>query len=122
MSDDLDQISEPQFTSFIPLTILLAALIIWVGYSDYSLNQQRSGLNQQITAATPALLEAQNYRQHYLSLISDLNQTAQSDDVAKAIMNDALRQGLITEAIRAGLIHVQQGTNNAPTAPAPTGT
>jgi hypothetical protein len=113
MSDDFDHGSEPTFTSFIPLTILLAGFIIWFGFQDYELNAQRSGLNKEFQAAVPTIGEAQQINQRYVALMKDLVTTAQKDDAAKAIVNDA---------IKAGLIHVQQNPTNsdaAPAAPAP---
>jgi len=118
MPDDFDHSSEPTFTSFIPLTILLSGFIIWFCFQDYELNAQRSALNKQFDASKQTLLEAQNIDQRYLALIKDLNTTAQNDDYAKAILNDALKGGLISDAVRAGLLQIQQNPTNSDSAPA----
>jgi hypothetical protein len=109
MSDEFDHSSDSTFTSFIPLTIALTGFIIWFGFQDYELNAQRSGLNRQFQAAVPTISEAQQINQRYVALMKDLVQTAQKDDAAKAIVNDA---------IKAGLIHVQPNATNADAAPA----
>ena len=120
MSDEFDSTTEPTFTSFIPLTILLGGFLIWFGFQDYELNAQRDGLNRQFQAAVPTIGEAQQINQRYLALIKDLTATAKTDDAAKAIFNDAMKDGLINDAIRVGLIHVQQNdTNSAGTPAAP---
>ena len=120
MSEEFDSLPETAFTSFIPLAILLGGFIIWFGFQDYELNAQRSGLNRQFQAAVPTIGEAQQINQRYLALIKDLNNTAKTDDAAKAIFSDALKDGLINDAVRVGLIHVQQSdTNSAGTPAAP---
>jgi hypothetical protein len=116
MSDEFDHSSEPRFSSFIPLTIALGALIVWFLFQDYELNSQRSALNRNIAAAQPTVAEAIQVSQRYVALMKDLVKTAQTDDAAKTIVNDA---------IKAGLIRVQpNATNgtNTPAAPADSGT
>jgi hypothetical protein len=113
MSDEFDPNSEPRFTSFIPLTIALSGFIIWFLFQDYGLNAQRSALNRNFQAALPTISEAQQVSQRYVSLMRDLVKTAQTDDAAKTIVNDA---------IKAGLIRVQPNANAAPDASAPTST
>ena len=117
MSEEFDHSSEPHFTSFIPLTILLSGVIIWFGFQDYVLNEQRSALNHNFQAAMPTIGEAQQVSQRYVNLMKDLVKTAQTDEAAKSIVNDA---------IKAGLIRVQPNatTGDATTAPpaAATGT
>jgi hypothetical protein len=118
MSDEFDHSSEPRFTSFIPLTIALGAFIIWFLIQDYELNAQRSNLRRNIAAAQPTVQEAIQVSQRYVALMKDLVKTAQTDDAAKSIVNDA---------IKAGLIRVQPNATNgeatpAPPAPAPAST
>jgi hypothetical protein len=111
MSEEFDPSIEPRFTSFIPLTILLTGLIIWLGFQDYMLNKQRSALTQNFQNAVPTISEAQNVSQRYVDLMKDLVNTAKDDDAAKTIVNDA---------IKAGLIRVQpNATNSAETPAAP---
>ena len=113
MSDEFDHSSEPRFTSFIPLAIVLSAFIVWFLLQDYELNAQRSNLNRNIAAAQPTVDEAVQVSQRYVALMKDLVKTAQTDDAAKTIVNDA---------IKAGLIRVQPNATTAagtPAAPAP---
>jgi len=116
MSDDFDHSSEPRFSSFVPLAILLTAFIIWFGFQDIELNAQRSALNSNISKAQPTVDEAGQVSQRYVALMKDLVKTAQTDPAAYAIVKDA---------IKAGLIRVQPNaaTGDAATpAPAPTAT
>ena len=117
MSDEFDHSLEPRFSSFIPLIIALSAFIVWFLIQDYELNQQRSLLNQNIAKAKPTVDEAIQVSQRYVALMKDLVKTAQTDEAAKSIVNDA---------IKAGLIRVQPNatTGDATTAPpaAATGT
>ena len=115
MSDEFDPNSESRFTSFIPLTIALSGFILWFLFQDYELNNQRSALNHNFQAAVPTISEAQQVSQRYVSLMRDLVKTAQTDDAAKSIVNDA---------IKAGLIRVQPNATAAPdaSATAPTAT
>ena len=111
MSDESDLSSEPTFTSFIPLTILLSGFIIWFGFQDYELNAQRGALNHDLSVLAPKYSEAQNVSAHYVALMRDLVKTAATDDAAKAIVSDALK---------AGLIHAQKpAANSADTSAAP---
>ncbi len=124
MSDEFDS-SEPKFSSFIPVTIVIVSFIAWFGFQDIELNSQRSLIQENIQRNLPTANEAQNITQHYTTLLQDLDTVAKNDDAAKAILNDMFKAGLINDAIRAGLIHVQQnGTNAAgtPAAPDSTGT
>jgi len=116
MSDEFNHGPEATFSAFVPLAILLVSLLIWVSYYDYEINQQRSALHQQLYTAKNSLMEAENYKQQYLSLIVDLNNTAQNDNVAKDIIKDPGFSRLINEAIRVGMI--RPNTNTAPEAPA----
>jgi hypothetical protein len=118
MSDEFESTVETRFTSFIPLTILLGGLIIWLGYQDFELNKQRSNLAMTYQNSLSTLQEAQNLNAHYLKLIQDLDQTAKDDDLAKGILNDMFSKGLISEAVRAGLIHVQPNATNGTNTPA----
>jgi hypothetical protein len=96
MSEEFESSSiEPKFTSFIPLTILLSGVILWLGYQDIELNKQRSALNQNFQNAMPTIGEAQNISQRYVSLMKDLVNTAKDDEAAKNIVNDAIKAGLI---------------------------
>jgi hypothetical protein len=116
MSDEFDQSSEPRFSSFIPLIIALSAFILWFLVQDYELNAQRSALKRNIAAAQPTVQEAIQVSQRYVSLMRDLVKTAQTDDSAKKIVDDA---------IKAGLIRVQPNATNGASSvapPAPTGT
>ncbi len=97
MSEEFDHSNGPTFTSFIPLTILLAAFIIWFGFQDYVLNAQRRGLNNEFQSAVPSVSEAQTVSKRYVDLMRDLVQTAQKDDDAKAIVNAAIKAGLIQQ-------------------------
>ena len=110
MSDDFDQNSEPKFSSFIPLTIALSAFILWFLFQDYELNSQRSALNRNIAAAQPTVAEAVQVSQRYVALMKDLVKTAQTDEAAKKIVDDA---------IKAGLIRVQPNATNGEANPAP---
>ena len=110
MSDEFDPNSEPRFSSFVPLAILLGALIIWFLFQDYELNAQRSALNANISKAQPTVDEAGQVSQRYVSLMKDLVKTAQTDPAADAIVKDA---------IKAGLIRVQPNATNGDATPAP---
>ncbi len=110
MSDEFDHSSEPRFSSFIPLTIALSAFIVWFLVQDYELNQQRSLLNQNIAKAQPTVAEAIQVSQRYVALMKDLVKTAQTDESAKKIVDDA---------IKAGLIRVQPNATNGEANPAP---
>jgi hypothetical protein len=118
MSEESYQTAEPTFSAFIPLTILLLSFILWFAVQDYQLNNQHSNMLNQLdtTNAYPpeTLKEALLYKQRYLSLIQDLDHTAQNDETAKAILADALKGGLINDAIKVGLINVQQNPAPAP--------
>jgi hypothetical protein len=120
MADEFDLGSEPKFSSFVPLTILLVGLLAWFGFQDYNLNAQRGSLNSDIDAMTVQSQEAKNLATRYTLLITDLNRTAQTDETAKAILADAFKMGLISDAIKVGLIRVQQSapaTNAASSTP-----
>jgi hypothetical protein len=119
MADEFDSPAEPTFSSFIPLTIFFLGFIVWFGFQDYELNAERSGLTKEFNDNKQALLEAQNYDQHYVALIKDLDATSQRDETAKAILNDAIKGGLISDAVRVGLIHVQAPENNGANPPPP---
>jgi hypothetical protein len=113
MSDEFSEShSEPHFSSFWPLCIVLTGLLIWSGYQVYATNSQRSLYSKQFNTALPTITEAQNVGTRYVQLMKDLVETAQKDPAAAAIVKDA---------IQAGLIHVNPGTNaNAtPVGPAP---
>jgi hypothetical protein len=110
MSDEFDHSTEPRFSSFIPLTIALSAFILWFLIQDYELNAQRSLLKRNIAAAQPTVQEAVQVSQRYVALMRDLVKTAQTDDAAKTIVNDA---------IKAGLIRVQPNATNSAAASAP---
>jgi hypothetical protein len=116
MPDEFDHSSEPRFSSFIPLAIALTAFIAWFLVQDYELNMQRSLLKQNIAKAQPTVAEAIQISQRYVALMKDLLKTAQTDEAAKAIVNDA---------VKAGLIRVQPAapaSAAAPATPAATGT
>ncbi len=117
MSEEFDSSIEPRFSSFIPLTILLAGFIIWFGYQDYELNKERSNLNQNLQTAIPTISEAEQISQRYVALMKDLVKTAQTDDAAKAIVNDAIKNGLIRVQPNA-----TNGTNTPAAPPADSGT
>jgi hypothetical protein len=109
MSDEFDHSSEPRFSSFIPLTIALGALILWFLFQDYELNAQRSALNQNIAKAKSTVDEANQVSLRYVALMKDLVKTAQTDPAADAIVKDA---------IKAGLIRVQPNAATGEAAPA----
>jgi hypothetical protein len=113
MSEEFDPSSEPNFSSFWPLLILIVGLMLWFGFQDYELNKQRNNLNSQVQANLEAYNEAQNISTHYVALMKDLVHTAQTDQAAADI---------VKAAIQAGLIHVQPNATNSagtPAAPAP---
>jgi len=113
MSDDFDPTPDKNFSSFWPLLILVAALLIWAGYQDWAMNKQRSFSAQQFQAALPTINEAQNIGNRYVALMKDLVQTAQKDPAAAQIVKDA---------IKANMISVQQSATNSASAVAPTPT
>lgn len=115
MSDEFDS-QDSKFSAFIPLTIALCGFIAWMLFQDYEANSQRSALSHNIQNALPAVSEAHQISDRYVNLMRDLVKTAQTDEAAKAIVNDA---------IKAGLIHVQPNATNGtanPAAPDATGT
>jgi hypothetical protein len=115
MSDELDPHSEPVFSSFWPLLILLIGLLIWLGTQDFFMNIQWSGLSTTLKQAAPAVNEAKYWHRRYDALVDDLYKTAQKDDAAKPIATAAVQAG-----VQSGLIHVQQGAGaNAPAPAAP---
>jgi len=115
MSDEFDQNPENNnYSTFLPLLILVSGLLLWSGYQVYAQNSQRSVYDKQFQAAIPTINEAQAVGNRYVALMKDLVQTAQKDSYAKQIVNDA---------IKAGLIQVQPNATNsagAPVAPTPT--
>ena len=111
MSDEFDQSSENNYSSFWPLLILLLGLLVWSGYQVYATNKQRSVNEQQFQAALPTITEAQNVSTRYVALMKDLVETAQKDQAAADI---------VKAAIAANLIHVQPkaaATNDASATP-----
>jgi hypothetical protein len=113
MSDEFESSSEPTFSVFWPLAILLSGLLIWSAYQVYATNSQRVVYDQQFQKALPTITEAQNVSTRYVALMKDLVETSAKDQAAAQIVKDA---------IQANLIHVQpnaNGTNAAPAAPTP---
>ncbi|MEI9999899.1 MAG: leucyl aminopeptidase [Verrucomicrobiota bacterium] len=91
MSEEFEHTLEPQFSAFWPLLILLTGFLIWFGFQDYELNNQRSLLNRQFDTYKPSLAEAQNINTRYLALMRDLVQTAQKDQYAAEIVKAAIQ-------------------------------
>lgn len=110
MSEEFEQSVDTSYSPFWPLLILLVGLLVWAGYQDYAVNNQRALCDKQLEAATPMLTQAQNVTTRYKSLIEDLIQTSQKDTAA---------QDIVKAAIQAGLIHVQQKDTNSTANPAP---
>ncbi len=106
---------EPTFSSFWPLLVLLAALLIWIAYQDYAVNSQRSLYNQQFQAAIPAINAAQNWQTRYGAVMKDLVDTGAKDPYAAAIAKEAVQAG-----VQAGLIRINQqaASTNSTTTPA----
>jgi hypothetical protein len=114
MSEEYDNESTPAYSAFYPLLILLVGIIIWAGYQVYMANSQRSATAAQIQQAMPSIVQAQNIKDRYVSLMKDLIETAGKDQQAAQI---------VKEATAAGLLRVQQpapgADTNAPAASAP---
>ena len=113
MSEEFEQVTEENYSSFWPLLIHIVGFLLWLGIQDYSLNNQRTFYAAQFDKAQPAITDAQNIANRYVSLMKDLLQTAQKDPTAAQIVKDA---------IAAGLIHVNPNTNSATTPAEPTST
>src|ERR1700722_5298586 len=115
MSDEFDTNPDGRFTSFIPLTIVLSGLIVWFGFQDYGLNNQRRIYNAQIQNAMPSYNQAVAYASRYKALLKDLIETAQKDPASAAIVKEAMQAGWI--AFQPGA----NGTNStaSPAEPAP---
>ncbi len=103
MSEEYVNETFPSYSPFWPLTILLAGFIIWVGFQDYQLNNQRSAFNQQFQAAIPTIQAAQNWQGRYNAMMQDLIQVGGKDPYAATIAKEAVQAG-----IQAGLIRVNQ--------------
>jgi hypothetical protein len=114
MSDEFDQNPDSNYSSFWPLLILVIGLLIWLGYQDYVLNNQRSFYTQQIEAAASTKETAEGWQGRYNAMIKDLSDTSAKDTNAAPILRAAVQAG-----IQAGLIRVQPGTNTAAPASTP---
>jgi hypothetical protein len=112
MSEEFDNISDSRFSSFVPLTIVLVGFLVWFGFQDYSLNNQRVAYDQQINSAMPTYNEAVAYASRYKAVLKDLIDASQKDPAATQILK---------EAMQAGWISYQPGTNasGTPSEPAP---
>jgi hypothetical protein len=112
MSEEFDVIPDNRFSSFVPLTIALLGFLVWFGFQDYSLNNQRIAYEQQISSAMPTYNEAVGIAGKYKGVLKELVETAQKDPAAAQI---------VKEAVQAGWISFQQGSNSAanPAEPAP---
>ena len=114
MSDEFDTIPDSNhFSSFWPMLMVIAGLIIWFAVQDYELNRQRVIYDQQIANAMPTVNKAQVYSNRYVALMKDMVETAQKNPSAAQI---------VKEAMQAGWIQVQPNSTNSagtPAAPAP---
>jgi hypothetical protein len=100
MSDDFDQSHETQFSSFVPLLIILLGLLAWFSVQDFELGRQSSATQKQINEVMPRLAEDQQIFDLYVALMKDLAETSKKDADAAQI---------VRECIQAGLYNVQQG-------------
>jgi hypothetical protein len=110
MSDEFEQTTENNFSSFWPLLVVIIALLVWSAYQVYATNQQRIVYDKQFENAKPTIAEAENISTRYVALMKDLVETSAKDPAAAQIVKDA---------IQAGLIHVQPNASNSPTATPP---
>jgi len=116
MSDEYDSSNEAP-SVFWPFLILLVGLIVWFGFQDYSLNNQRVVFSQQLDQATPVFNAARNWQGRYNAMMKDLIDTSSKSPNAAAIAKEAVQAG-----VQVGLIRIQQNSTNAagtPAAPAP---
>jgi len=100
MSDEYDEV---HYSPFWPLVIILAGLILWIGYQVFATNSQRNVYNTEYQNAVPTINAAQNVQGKYIALIKDLVQTSTKDPYAAQI---------VKEATQAGLLHQSPGTNS----------
>jgi cytoskeletal protein RodZ len=100
--------AEVYYGPFWPLLIVIVAIIGWIGYQDWAVNQQRSALDQQFDSAKQAIGQAQGAKSKFIAVAQDLAQVSTKDTNAAAILRD--------ENIR---INPASDTNAAPTAPEP---
>lgn len=96
MSEDFDNSAEGHFSAFIPLTIVLAGFILWIGFQDYALNSQRVEYDKQITAAMPTYNQAVVYANRYKGLLKELIEVSAKDQAAAAIVKEAMQAGWIS--------------------------
>ncbi len=102
MSEEFEQDSTPS-SPFIPLAILLAALIIWSGYQVFAAYSQHAVYATQFKNAIPTLNAAQNWQGRYNAMMKDLVDSSAKDQYIAAIAKEAVQAG-----IQAGLIRVNQ--------------
>ncbi len=111
MSDEFDHSHDNNYSSFWPLLILVAGLLIWFGIQDYLLNGQRAAYARQFKDAQfqATLVQADNISGRYVALMKDLVETSQKDPAAADI---------VKAAMAANLIHVQPNATNGAATPA----
>jgi hypothetical protein len=111
MSDEFEQSSETNYSSFWPLLILVCGLFVWFATQDYLLNNQRAAYAKQFQDQQflAVVAQADNVSTRYLALMKDLVETSAKDPAAAQIVKDA---------IAANLIHVQPNATNSAEAPA----
>jgi hypothetical protein len=115
MSDEFDHSSDNNYSSFWPLLILVISLLIWFGYEDYILNNERSFYSQQIQGAGDTITAAKGWQGRYAAIIKDLSDTSAKDTNAAPIFQAAVQAG-----VQAGLLQVHpNATNSAPTSAEP---
>jgi len=114
MSEEFEPTPENGFSSFWPLLILVAGLLIFFATQDYLINKQRVAFETQFhdQQFLTIISQADDVSKRYVALMKDLVETSGKDQAAAQIVKDA---------IQAGLIHVQPNATNgaASTPPAP---
>ncbi len=92
-----DELSEPSYSAFWPVLILVAAFTISNFYQLYERTAHWSAVNHQIATNKPIVAKAQAAQDRLVALLKDLVATAQKDPNAAQIMREVTQAGIVRE-------------------------